>query len=163
MASIGPDTGKPPAEAGGRWLVAYSHTAMAHFTRFFASAPLMSAGVWSYTRCASAAGATPLLMSTASGCARPSKRFSPGLAERLKRALDARHHVVHGVFLWSSNEVGSHTLKRQFGRSDPASFEMGGWSLRALYELVEEIQMIEELIDQDISRFMGLQSAPKSP
>jgi hypothetical protein len=50
---------------------------------------------------------------------------SPDLAERLKRALDARHHVIHGVFLWSSNEVGGHTMKRQLGRSDPASFEMG--------------------------------------
>lgn len=81
---------------------------------------------------------------------------SRDLAQRLKAALDARHHVVHGVFLWGSNEVGGLTLKRRLGRSDPAGFETVGWSLIALSELVEEFQLIEELIDQEISRFMGL-------
>ena len=85
------------------------------------------------------------------------------IAHRLKRALDFRHHVVHGVFLWESNEVGGRTLKRRLGRTGPASFETVTWSIHSLSELAEEFQAIEELIDREISRFMGLPSDPDVP
>ncbi|MCH9669652.1 MAG: hypothetical protein K0U80_17615 [Actinomycetia bacterium] len=84
------------------------------------------------------------------------------LAHRLERALDRRNHVVHGVFLWQRDASVGLTMKRRRGLSDPAGFEMVSWSVTALNALVSEFQIIRELIDQEISRFMGIPS-PAQP
>jgi hypothetical protein len=63
------------------------------------------------------------------------------IAERLKRGLEFRHQVVHGVFLWDSNEVAGPTLKRKLGKTGPASFEMPQWSIQSLSELAEEFRL----------------------
>jgi hypothetical protein len=77
------------------------------------------------------------------------------LADRLKKVLDIRHHVIHGIFLWREGHGGM-TLKRALGRQAPASFDSIYWTLDMLEGLAAEFEAIELLIDDEISKFMGL-------
>jgi hypothetical protein len=83
------------------------------------------------------------------------------LANRLRRAQDLRHKVVHGIFL----DLGGHlqdepsgwaSMKRKLSKNDPPSVEIASWKIGGLNTLIEEFAAIEDILDDEISYAMGL-------
>jgi hypothetical protein len=92
------------------------------------------------------------------------------LADRLRRALDFRNEVIHGVFLpgrslplWGS-DTGPEwvSMKRRFSKQDPAGIATVPWSVNSLLGLAQEFTDVEHLIDDEISYAMGLKTRPES-
>lgn len=96
------------------------------------------------------------------------KVVAADLADRLRRALEFRNEVIHGVFLPGSSlplwggETGPDwvSMKRRFSKTDPASIATVPWSVDGLLGLAQEFTDLEQLIDEEISYAMGLKTRP---
>lgn len=84
------------------------------------------------------------------------------VVEDLRRALDFRNEVVHGVFLgrlaaqamnWDADWV---TMKRSMGRKIPARMGLIPWNIENLLGLATEFTRLERALDDEISKFMGI-------
>jgi hypothetical protein len=99
-----------------------------------------------------------------------SKVANTDLADRLRRALDFRNEVIHGVFIGGSvlpswdSETGPEwvSMKRQFSKKGPAGIATVPWSVDSLLALAQEFTDLEHLIDDEISYAMGLKERPRS-
>ena len=98
------------------------------------------------------------------------KVVDPDLADRLRRALEFRNEVIHGVFipgrsipLWGS-DTGPEwvSMKRRFSKQDPAGIATVPWSVDSLLDLAQEFTDLELLIDDEISFAMGLKERPET-
>jgi hypothetical protein len=83
------------------------------------------------------------------------------LADRLRRAQELRHKVVHGIFLdfgglFEDGHPDWVTMKRKLSKNDPTSVEVANWKVGGLDALITELAMIEDLLDDEISYAMGL-------
>lgn len=87
----------------------------------------------------------------------------------LRRALEFRNEVVHGVFLggpaaramgWDADWV---TLKRWMKRDAPATYAFIPWNVQNLHGLADEFTRLERALDDEISAFMGLTPADPEP